>query len=234
MQDGLTWQDRWYVDGELDENLGPPREPWNGGASGTWTVSISDPARLRPGTYRVELYVEGQLVQAGETTLGQGLMASTMMTPMTSYTSGPLGLSLARPRQWRLVGGGATHEFVAFAARRDMAFFIVTTRRYEAASPSEANARALKEGLASQREMHDNLERVGDTRTITVAGRQGRAVDYAFSDGEKQLRGVAIVVTTEAGLTYRIRFEALADAFETQRPTFDAMLNSLSFVTGSG
>lgn len=232
MQDGLLWQDRWYVDGQLNDSLSPTREPWSAGVSGEWTVKTSDSQRLQPGTYRVELYVEGQLVQSGETTIGQDMMTSMAMTPMSSYDSRHLALSLERPAQWRLVGGGEDHEFVAFAARRDMAFFILTTKRYDASSTSAPRFQALAEALESQQGMHSDFQQVGDVETVTVGGRAGPSVEYTYTDGGRQMQGVAIAVTSEAGLTYRIRFEALADAFETHRPTFEAMLDSVVF-TGS-
>lgn len=229
MQDGLLWQDRWYVDGQVDDNLSPAREPWSDGTSGQWTVSISDPERLKPGTYRVELYVEGQLVQSGETTIGQGMMTSMAMMSMSRYESRHLAVSLERPAQWRLVGGGEDHEFVAFAARRDMAFFILTTKRYDTTSTSDPNFQALAEELDSQQGMHSDLQQAADVKPVAVGGRQGPSVEYTYTDGDQQLRGVIVAVTSEAGLTYRIRFEALADAFEAHRPTFEAMLDSLTF-----
>lgn len=229
MQNGLAWQDRWYVEGQVDDTLSPTREPWSGGESGEWTITISDQAQLRPGTYRVELYVEGQLVQTGETTIGQDMMTSTMMTPMTGYESERLAVSLMRPTSWRLIGGGESNEFVAFAASRDMAFYILTAKRYDATSTSEPNYQALAEELDSLQQMHGGLELAGEYQTVTVAGQPAVTAEYTFSDGDKQLRGVALAITSDAGLTYRIRFESVADAFEQRRPVFEEILTSLAF-----
>lgn len=229
MQNGLAWQDRWYVNGQRDENLGEPREPWADGASGQKTLIAVDSARLQHGTYRLEVYVEGQLVTAGETSIGDDLMASPAMTPLIRYASNHLALSVMHPTAWHLIGGGDTHDFVGFAGREDMAFFIVTARRYDTESTVDVNAVALAGELDIQQSMHPDLEGSGGFEPARVGGRDAMTSEYAFTDGDNVLRGTALAVTSDAGITYRIRMEALADAFDDYKAIFAAMLDSLTF-----
>jgi len=73
MQDGLTWEARWYYNGEYDEGGSIPPGPWAGGESGTWWVAILNEQGLADGEYRVELYVEGEkLAEASIVVGGEG------------------------------------------------------------------------------------------------------------------------------------------------------------------
>jgi S1-C subfamily serine protease len=58
MQDGVEWTAVWYFNGaevRRDTNT------WSDGPEGTKTIGIEDPNGLLPGTYRLEVYVEGRL-----------------------------------------------------------------------------------------------------------------------------------------------------------------------------
>jgi hypothetical protein len=229
MQNGLAWQDRWYLNGQRDDILGEPRDPWADGPSGRKTLTAADPASLKPGTYRVEIYVEGQLVTAGETTIGSDLMASPAMLPMTRYASDHLALSLLHPTPWHLVGGGDTHDFVAFAGREDMAFFIVTARSYAELAAAEANGGALADELDSQEAMHPEFERSDAVASVPIGGLDGVSADYTFTDGDTTLRGTALAATSDDGVTYRIRMEAATGAYDKYDAVFAAMLDSVTF-----
>jgi S1-C subfamily serine protease len=64
MTDGMTWEARWYRDGEFIEGASQPPQPWQGGERGSWWVSIFNTSGLNDGTYRVELYVaEERLIE---------------------------------------------------------------------------------------------------------------------------------------------------------------------------
>lgn len=70
MQDGLNFNQVWYID-DL-EVLDIPYE-WEGGDEGTFYDYIySSSGALPDGAYKVELIVEGQMLQSGETTIGEG------------------------------------------------------------------------------------------------------------------------------------------------------------------
>nr|HID15118.1 hypothetical protein [Anaerolineae bacterium] len=70
MADGMTWEARWYYEGQfLDEASWPP-DSWKGGEAGSWWISIYNTSGLADGTYRVELYVEGELLAQGSISVG--------------------------------------------------------------------------------------------------------------------------------------------------------------------
>jgi hypothetical protein len=62
MRDGLEFGHIWYRDGVQDiwESYA-----WDRGQSGTSGVVLSNPGGVLPGTYRLEIWVEGQLLQSG-------------------------------------------------------------------------------------------------------------------------------------------------------------------------
>lgn len=71
MQDGYEWLDRWYLDGTELEEFSSPRDPWDHGESGTLITNISDPNGLQPGTYSLEIYVEGELKNTADVYVGE-------------------------------------------------------------------------------------------------------------------------------------------------------------------
>ncbi|MEO8456675.1 MAG: serine protease [Chloroflexota bacterium] len=60
MQDGMSWDANWYVDGTLDEKGSIIGNTWSGGESGNWWVCVTDPSGLKDGTYEVQIQVEGE------------------------------------------------------------------------------------------------------------------------------------------------------------------------------
>jgi S1-C subfamily serine protease len=70
MQDGLDFNEVWYIDDVMVLEL--PYE-WEWGDEGTFYDFIySSSGALPDGAYRVELTVEGQVLQSGEITMGEG------------------------------------------------------------------------------------------------------------------------------------------------------------------
>jgi len=60
MQDGMTWDAIWYIDGEQDESGSILGDTWVGGDSGSWWVCIVDELEGLPdGLYEVVISVEG-------------------------------------------------------------------------------------------------------------------------------------------------------------------------------
>jgi S1-C subfamily serine protease len=82
MQDGLNLDETWLLDGE---ELVTFDMVWEWGEDGTYHDSIyrtgGDP--LPDGAYTLELYLEGQLVQSGSTTVGTGVGRPTPTPPPT-------------------------------------------------------------------------------------------------------------------------------------------------------
>ncbi|MDY7080290.1 MAG: trypsin-like peptidase domain-containing protein [Chloroflexota bacterium] len=70
MADGMTWEARWYHDGEFEEDASQPPQPWQGGERGNWWVSIYNTSGLADGTYRVELYAGGEMLAEGSISVG--------------------------------------------------------------------------------------------------------------------------------------------------------------------
>jgi S1-C subfamily serine protease len=59
MQDGMSWEADWYIDGTLDQQGSIVGSTWAGGGSGNWWVCVTDQKGLPDGTYEVVLQVEG-------------------------------------------------------------------------------------------------------------------------------------------------------------------------------
>ncbi|MGC9356658.1 MAG: trypsin-like peptidase domain-containing protein [Anaerolineae bacterium] len=70
MADGVLWEARWYEDGEYLENASWPPNTWQGGAAGSWWISIYNEDGLSDGTYRVELYIDDELATESSITVG--------------------------------------------------------------------------------------------------------------------------------------------------------------------
>lgn len=60
MQDGMTWDALWYLDGELSEDASVIADTWVGGETGTWWVCVLDEEFGLPnGLYELVLQIEG-------------------------------------------------------------------------------------------------------------------------------------------------------------------------------
>jgi serine protease Do len=59
MQDGMSWDADWYIDGTLDKQGSIIGNTWAGGGSGNWWVCVTDQNGLPDGAYEVVLQVEG-------------------------------------------------------------------------------------------------------------------------------------------------------------------------------
>ncbi|MBC7811363.1 MAG: trypsin-like peptidase domain-containing protein [Burkholderiales bacterium] len=66
MTDGLDWTAIWYYEGQEVFRSG---DVWADGLSGSKTISIQDDSGLRPGNYRLELYLEGRLAATSDFTM---------------------------------------------------------------------------------------------------------------------------------------------------------------------
>jgi len=71
MQDGLSYEARWYFDDEVLINV---ETEWDSGEEGTFTDNIyrKDGEPLWDGEYRLELYIEGEMLQTATATIGGG------------------------------------------------------------------------------------------------------------------------------------------------------------------
>jgi S1-C subfamily serine protease len=79
MEDGLNVVVRWAIDGQM---VAESPYTWQDGESGTWYGSLSaNQGALPDGQYDIELEVEGQVVQAGTTTVGAGARPRPTPTP---------------------------------------------------------------------------------------------------------------------------------------------------------
>jgi hypothetical protein len=67
MADGMTVERVWYLN---DEETARGSDSWTLGESGTTNVSLyTQSGTLNPGTYKLELYVDGELLQSGTFTI---------------------------------------------------------------------------------------------------------------------------------------------------------------------
>jgi S1-C subfamily serine protease len=60
MENGMTWEAVWYIDGEISEDGSILDDVWAGDDMGTWWVCIVDEAGLADGLYEVVISVEGE------------------------------------------------------------------------------------------------------------------------------------------------------------------------------
>jgi len=74
---GITWEARWYRDGQYLEDVSWPSAPWKGDAQGGWWVAVVNDNGLTDGTYKVELYVEEELLAQGSISVGGSVTAPT-------------------------------------------------------------------------------------------------------------------------------------------------------------
>jgi S1-C subfamily serine protease len=70
MQDGVSWEALWFVNGELNEEGSITDDIWVGGESGNWWVCTYDDAGLIDGLYEVVLSVEGDFQRSDAIYLG--------------------------------------------------------------------------------------------------------------------------------------------------------------------
>ncbi len=66
MSNGTNWTAIWYLDGN---EVSRTPDVWSEGETGSASTSIQDPNGLRPGSYRLELYVENGLAATSDFTL---------------------------------------------------------------------------------------------------------------------------------------------------------------------
>ena len=66
MTNGADWGYAWFYEGQ---NVADNSLVWDGGESGTYDLYLSHPDGLPEGGFRLEIYVDGQTVQAGEFTI---------------------------------------------------------------------------------------------------------------------------------------------------------------------
>lgn len=72
MLDGLTWDARWFIDGELSEEGSFIDETWDGGEDGIdwWVCAVGDEQGLVDGVYELVISVEGEYVGSGSIFVG--------------------------------------------------------------------------------------------------------------------------------------------------------------------
>jgi len=75
---GVTWEARWYRDGQYLDNVSWPSGPWQGDVQGGWWVGVTNDNGLTDGTYKVELYVEDELLAQGSVPVGGSATSSTI------------------------------------------------------------------------------------------------------------------------------------------------------------
>jgi serine protease Do len=70
MSSGLTWEARWYYEDQFIEGASQPPQTWRGEDQGSWWASIYNTAGLDDGVYRIELYVEEEILVEGSISVG--------------------------------------------------------------------------------------------------------------------------------------------------------------------
>lgn len=70
MQDGMSYDANWIVNGELSESFSFIGDTWSGGESGSWWVCADNDTGLVDGTYELLLQVEGEPMGASAIYIG--------------------------------------------------------------------------------------------------------------------------------------------------------------------
>lgn len=78
MQDGMAGRMVWLRDGQIYEE---GSETWESGEEGDFWWWVGDEEGLDPGSYEVQLYVEGQLLQSGTFVIEKGVPTPTPVPP---------------------------------------------------------------------------------------------------------------------------------------------------------
>lgn len=68
MQDGETWRTEWKRDGQVQSAVGHEAQ-WNGGDSGSWWVSVTNPKGIPTGEWELDLYLGSTLQQTAKMTV---------------------------------------------------------------------------------------------------------------------------------------------------------------------
>ena len=71
MQDGLSWEDRWFHDGRAVESLGGPRPAWAAGTRGRLVSGIENLSGFPDGLYELEILVRGSVLARRAVTIGE-------------------------------------------------------------------------------------------------------------------------------------------------------------------
>jgi TolB protein len=96
MMDGLPWERRWYLDGR---QMAKAADVWNKGGTGTFHLTLTaGGSPLGGGRWRLELYVNGVLLQQGEFVIEAptSVPSPTSVQPPTSIPS-PTSSATAAP-----------------------------------------------------------------------------------------------------------------------------------------
>jgi hypothetical protein len=154
-------------------------------------------------------------------TAGPGAQAGTL-----AYNSAEGRFGLEYPDAWQTLDTGKSQIYFydpAEASRTYLSVEYLTVKQ----KPDQANQallNAYEQILAKEQDF-----KRGDTGPFKVAGEQGQAFKYNYTDKDgNALTGVAIVVTSPtSSLSYVITVQSLASAWEGQADTFDKLLGSL-------
>ena len=71
MQDGLSWEDRWFRDGLPVESLRGPRPPWAAGTRGRLVSGAKNANGFADGVYDLQILVRGSVLARRTVTIGQ-------------------------------------------------------------------------------------------------------------------------------------------------------------------
>jgi S1-C subfamily serine protease len=118
MLNGLAWEARWYHEDAFLEAYSWPVSPWGGGERGTWWVNLYSPEPLDEGTYRVELYVAGEMAAEVSVTVGGALsgpaLTNLTFAPEVSAAGAPVDPGFLLP-----AGGDEVYAFFDYARMED-------------------------------------------------------------------------------------------------------------------
>ena len=70
MAEGMTWEARWYYDGQYLEDVSWPSAPWQGDEQGSWWIAVTNESGLTDGTYKLELFAQEEMLVQGSISIG--------------------------------------------------------------------------------------------------------------------------------------------------------------------
>ena len=222
MNDNDRWMTRWVLDGR--EYYSSVYDSWAYGESGTAWVSLYNFGGLTSGTYTLDMFVNGRLVASGDLVVLPG-----NLPPMTSYSSGSVGVTISYPAEWR-VTDLADNEVSVIAARDPNSPDFIGVSAWVATTGTDQDAFQLFDLYADAMDSATDDFSIEDREAFTVMGIDGWLAYYSYTDrhGELIQGALAGVVDTGDDLVYMVVIEAPDARWDDQVDLFNVMLERIT------
>lgn len=221
MSEDHRWYTRWKLDGR--EYLSTFYAEWVYSENGETWINLRNIGGLNPGTYELDVFVEGVLVTSGEVVVLPGDLPA-----MDYYHSNSVGVTLAYPKDWKITS--LSDNEVSVIAARDPnrpTFFGVTAWVADTGTDEDVFELFDLHEEALDAEFADvSFE---EREEFTVAGLDGWFAYYEYEDREGQLIQGALVgaLNEDKTLSYMVAVESLDEDWDGLVDVFNVMLKRM-------